>query len=113
MLHATENTLAKFSALLASLRAIEGLNEKRPGVFYRKSKAFVHFHEDPTGLFADLRVNVDEGFVRIRVESKVEQSTFIKTITSALTHDGLPAGGSRKIMPLPSRSSKVANRPQG
>jgi hypothetical protein len=84
MLHATENTLAKYSALFDSLRALNGLTEKRPGVFYRKSKAFLHFHEDPTGLYADLRVDADEGFVRMRVESMVEQSTLIETITAAL-----------------------------
>jgi hypothetical protein len=85
MLHATENTLAKYSELLSSLRAVDGLKEKRPGVFYRKSKAFVHVHEDPTGLYADLRLHVDEGFVRMRVETKLEQSTFIEAITTALT----------------------------
>jgi hypothetical protein len=85
MLHATENTLTKYPELLASVRNIEGLNETRPGVFYRKSKAFLHFHEDPSGLYADLRVNVNEEFVRTRVETRVEQSAFIATITSALT----------------------------
>jgi hypothetical protein len=85
MMHASEKTLLNYSALLASLRKIEGLNEKRPGVFYRKSKAFLHFHEDSTGLYADLRLNVDEEFARTRVESRAEQSTFIATIRTALT----------------------------
>jgi hypothetical protein len=85
MMHATESTLAKYSSLLASLRAIDGLKEKRPGVFYRKSKAFVHFHEDPTGLYADLRLNANEEFVRMRVESGAEQSAFVTAITTALT----------------------------
>lgn len=85
MMHASETTLLHYSALLTSLRKIDGLSEKRPGVFYRKSKAFLHFHEDPTGLYADLRLNVDEEFVRTRVESKAEQLTFIATITTALT----------------------------
>jgi hypothetical protein len=85
MLHASENTLAKYPAFFVSVRAIDGMNEKRPGVFYRKSKAFLHLHEDPTGLYADLRLNVTEGFVRMRVASRVEQSTFITTPTSVLT----------------------------
>jgi hypothetical protein len=85
MLHATERTLAEYSAFFASLRAIDGMRQKRPGVFYRKSKAFLHFHEDPTGLYADLRLNMDEGFLRMRVESKEEQSAFIVTISTALT----------------------------
>lgn len=85
MLHATESTLAKYPAFFESLRCIDGLNEKRPGVFYRTSMAFLHFHEDPTGLYADLRVDVNEGFVRMRVETRAEQSTLLVTITSALT----------------------------
>jgi len=85
MLHATENTLAKYEALVASLRAIDGMNERRPGIFYRKSKAFLHFHEDPTGLYADLRMYVNDEFVRMRVTSRVEQSALITLVTSALT----------------------------
>jgi hypothetical protein len=85
MLHATESTLAKYSALFDSLRALNGLIEKRPGVFYRQSKAFLHFHEDPTGLYADLRVDANGDFARIRAESWVEQSTLIETISAALT----------------------------
>ena len=33
---------------------LPGLIEKKRGVFYRKSRAFLHFHEDPKGMFADL-----------------------------------------------------------
>ena len=40
--------------LLAQLRALPGLTEKKRGVFYRKSRAFLHFHEDPKGMFADI-----------------------------------------------------------
>ena len=80
MRHATEMTLAKYPTLLASLRCVEGITEKRPGVFYWKSKAFLHFHEDPGGLYADLRCNADEGLVRVRVHTKGEQSTFVRKV---------------------------------
>jgi hypothetical protein len=33
------------------------LKEKTRGIFYHKSAAFLHFHEDAGGLFADLRSN--------------------------------------------------------
>ena len=74
----------RYSQFLATLRAIDGMNEQRPGVFYRKSRAFLHFHEDPTGLHADLRTADHGDFVRTRVETKAEQSKLIETITSAL-----------------------------
>ena len=43
--------------LLEQLRAVAGLRERKRGTFYRKSQAFLHFHEDPAGLFADLKRN--------------------------------------------------------
>ena len=36
-------------------------------MFYRRSAAFLHFHEDPAGLFADIRGD-DGVFDRIRVD---------------------------------------------
>ncbi len=80
MRHASEITLAKHPELMDALRDIKGITERSPGVFYRKSKAFLHFHEDPSGLYADLRTDVDEGFVRLRVQSRAQQSTLLKTV---------------------------------
>ena len=47
MKHAGPSALAEMDALLGELRKLEGLTERRPGVFYRRSRAFLHFHEDP------------------------------------------------------------------
>jgi hypothetical protein len=55
MKHAGSDALAGLAALLADLRSRNGLVEKKPGVFYRKSKAFVHFHEDQAGIYMDIR----------------------------------------------------------
>lgn len=55
MRHAGQESLDRLEPLLAQLRALPGLVEKRRGIFYVRSKAFLHFHEDPKGLFADLR----------------------------------------------------------
>ena len=54
MRHARDCDLDRLEELLAQLRELAGVNEKKRGVFYRKSKSFLHFHEDPKGLFADL-----------------------------------------------------------
>jgi len=56
------------------------LVEKKRGVFYRKSAAFLHFHEDPTGLYADVRLR--EGFDRHRVETESERSKVLALIRS-------------------------------
>jgi len=45
--------------LLHSLRTRTSLVERRPGIFYVSGRAFLHFHEDPAGLFADLRLGSD------------------------------------------------------
>ena len=56
MKHVSSEGLDKLEGLLAELCKREGLKEKKRGVFYRKSKAFLHFHEDPAGLFVDVRL---------------------------------------------------------
>jgi len=59
MKHATPSALDQLDELLAALRKMAALKEKRRGVFYVKSQAFLHFHEDPAGFFADLRSSAD------------------------------------------------------
>jgi hypothetical protein len=59
MKHAGAETLEALSDLLQSLRTRTALVERRPGIFYVKGKAYLHFHEDPAGLFADLRLGGD------------------------------------------------------
>jgi hypothetical protein len=82
--HASESTLEGLSTLLEQLRSIDGLVEKRPGVFYRRSKAFLHFHEDPSGLFVDLRLAVTEPFTRLPVTTRRQQTELVATIKHAL-----------------------------
>ncbi len=54
MKHAGPATFAALADLLDQIRT-RPLVEKRPGVFYRRSQAFLHFHDDPAGIFADIR----------------------------------------------------------
>jgi hypothetical protein len=67
MKHATASALDQLEPLLEHLRALGGLTERSRGVFYRKSRAFLHFHEDPTGLYADIRL-AGEDFQRFKVD---------------------------------------------
>src|SRR5262249_17363631 len=75
MRHAGADALSRLSPLLDRLRASDCLRERSPGVFYRKGRAFVHFHEDPAGLFADLRGAGD--FDRFPVNSARERNAFL------------------------------------
>jgi len=67
MKHATPAALDALEPLLADLRGLAGLVEKSRGVFYRKGRAFLHFHEDPKGLFGDVRDAAGVDFDRIDV----------------------------------------------
>jgi hypothetical protein len=78
--HATAPALDRLQPLLARLRRVEGLKEKSRGVFYCKSKAILHFHEDPAGLFADFRSTAD--WQRFAVNSKAERDTLLRNVVA-------------------------------
>ena len=80
MKHAGENALDTLEPLLLEIRKSKLLVEKKRGVFYRKSTAFLHFHEDPAGLFADLRVGRD--WKRFPVRTKREQRILLSEMAS-------------------------------
>jgi hypothetical protein len=82
MKHAGRDALGRLSELLDQIRASDGLKERKPGIFYRKSKAFLHFHEDPAGLFADL--NAGANFTRYPVNTKRECAALLLAIDRAL-----------------------------
>ena len=83
MKHAGVAALHGLSELLEQIRIKAGIKEKSFGVFYRKSKAFLHFHEDPAGLFADLRVGAD--FDRYPVNTKKDWKALLRAVDRALT----------------------------
>ena len=68
MKHAGSEALDRLEPLIARIRAIGVFKEPRRGCFYLKSKAFLHFHEDPAGLFADVRAADGKDFDRLRVD---------------------------------------------
>lgn len=78
MKHAGPDALDRLDNVLHRLREIPGLTERSRGVFYRGGKAFLHFHEDPTGLYADLRRA--ETFERFRVNSMDERSELLRLV---------------------------------
>lgn len=82
MKHASAAALHRLSELLEQIRAREGIKEKKLGIFYRNSKSFLHFHEDPAGLFADLTRGAD--FTRFAVNTQKERRLLLKAIDRAL-----------------------------
>jgi hypothetical protein len=91
--HAGADALEKLGALLACLRARTALREKQPGIFYVKGRAFLHFHADRTGLFADLKKA--EGWRRLPVNEPDECRMLLDLVDRSLdpAEDGpLPRG---------------------
>lgn len=80
MRHATSGALDELEPFLERLRAIDGLVEKRRGVFHRRSRAFLHCHEDPSGLHADVRLGAD--FERFRVQTPEERAALLDRIAN-------------------------------
>jgi len=77
MRHARPEDLDRLEHLLAQLRALPGLTEKSRGTFYVKSRAFLHFHEDPAGLFADIRDTAGVDFERVAVTDPAGQARLV------------------------------------
>jgi hypothetical protein len=77
MKHATPAALDQLEPLLVAIRALPGLTEKSRGVFYRKGRAFLHFHEDPKGLFADVRDADGRDFERTEVSTGAGQTRLL------------------------------------
>ncbi|HXN87260.1 MAG TPA: hypothetical protein VN867_14395 [Candidatus Binataceae bacterium] len=82
MKHAGPAALDALEPILAQLRTLRGLKEKKRGTFYRGSNAFLHFHEDPGGFFADIKVDGD--FVRFPINSGKEIEALIREARRAL-----------------------------
>jgi hypothetical protein len=82
MKHAGPGALDQLEPVLAKLRTLDGLRERKRGAFYRGSSAFLHFHEDPAGFFADLKVAGD--FVRFPVNSGAEVEKLLARAARAL-----------------------------
>jgi hypothetical protein len=79
MRHARSDDLELVNDLLAKLRAVPGLVERKPGTFYRGSRAFLHFHRDPSGMYADVRL-AEPDFVRMRVTTAREQARLMARV---------------------------------
>jgi len=82
MKHAGPAALDQLEPILRQLRKLEGLREPKRGLFYRGSSAFLHFHEDPAGMFADIKL--DGAFQRFRVSTRKEIDALLARAARAL-----------------------------
>jgi hypothetical protein len=83
MRHASKDALDQLEPLLERIRRFSGLVERQRGVFYRRSRAYLHFHEDPAGLFADVRLTGD-AFERLAVSTAADAEDLLVRIAQSL-----------------------------
>ncbi|MCY7390027.1 MAG: hypothetical protein LH647_00560 [Leptolyngbyaceae cyanobacterium CAN_BIN12] len=82
MKHAGQDALDGLEGLLMDLRQHLSLKEKKRGIFYWKSNAFLHFHEDHDQLFVDLRVGSD--WERFPVDTQAEREMLLAQVAIAV-----------------------------
>ncbi|MGA7871796.1 MAG: hypothetical protein WCA22_12965 [Candidatus Binatus sp.] len=82
MKHAGPDALDRLEPILVEIRQLGGLKERKRGAFYCGGAGFLHFHEDPAGFFADLKIGAD--FVRFPLNSKTETQAFLRRAAGAL-----------------------------
>ena len=95
MKHAGPATIAGLTPLLAEIRKLGGLSEKKPGVFYWKSRAFLHFHEHGDEIYADVRLKGND-FQRLPCSTRRDQASLVAAISrwhEAQTRHGRAACG--------------------
>jgi hypothetical protein len=85
--HASAEDLVPIESLVSELRTLPGLVERTPGCFYRRSKGFLHFHDDPSGLYADVRLVPEQDFVRMRVQTRAEQQSLLRKVRRVVGGD--------------------------
>jgi hypothetical protein len=86
MKHASAETPRQLEPLLERLRALPALSlsERRPRIFYRGASAFLHFHEDPAGVFADAKLD-GRAFSRFKLNGLLNNEELLAKVSASLS----------------------------
>lgn len=79
MKQSTKDTLAP---LLRFLRSYDVLHETQESKFLLKGEDFVHFHDDPDGLWADAKLS--KGRIRVSVATPAGQGELMEMVAAKL-----------------------------
>ena len=82
MKHATPVALDALEPLIEKIRLIDGLTERKRAVFYRRSQAFLHFHEDPAGFFADMKTGPE--WIRLPATTATDRRALLVAIKATI-----------------------------
>lgn len=76
-------SLDQIAPLLEVLRANPALVEVRPTMFHLNGREFLHFHDYPNAVWADVRLT--KRTVRMRVSSPMEKADLLAQIDACLS----------------------------
>jgi hypothetical protein len=83
MRHAGAAALDRLDGLLQEVRRRHPqLRERKRGAFYRGGQGWLHFHEDPAGLFADLKIGGE--WTRLPVNAPAERKSLLSRLAATL-----------------------------
>ena len=77
-----QETIEALYILLNFLRSFEILNEVKPTNFHLNGKGFIHFHDEPDGLKADIFLS--KGVIRMPANTASEQADVFGNIEPTL-----------------------------
>jgi hypothetical protein len=80
--HAGPAALDRLDSVLRQVRELDALRERKRGSFDSRFGVTLHFHEDPTGLYADLRSAGKTE--RHRVTTLGERAAVVRLLRAAL-----------------------------
>jgi hypothetical protein len=101
MRHAGAAALDRLDGLLQEVRRRHPqLKERKRGAFYRGGRGWLHFHEDPAGLFADLKIAGE--WMRFAVDTAAERKALLQRLAETLR---LPSKNTGTDVVRPSTSS--------
>lgn len=79
MKHAGPATVERLAPMLEQIRAFGRIVEKKPGIFYWRSRAFLHFHEHGDEVYADVRLDGAD-FERLPCSKVRDQASLVRLI---------------------------------
>lgn len=91
------STLERLAPLLAVLRGYSSLHEVQATVFHLDGRDFIHFHETPDGVVADVRLA--KGQVRMPAATEAEQAELLERIDATLAKLEMHAHRARGARP--------------
>ena len=81
MAHTKPSDLRDITELLEELAALPGLTQRKPGIFYRKSGGFLHFHDKDGLRWADVKTSA--GWQKVEVPFNPSRAACARLLRAA------------------------------